>query len=193
MSKHHCPIVLFVVSLLLISCNDKVKPYAEYLKEETKAIERFIRDNKIVVLSDFPANATFAPNEYYRDPATGVYFNIMEKGTVGEEIKVGEEFYVRYSGLRYFADGNDTITRTNEFSVMPAIITYRGLVTMRNRELYSETTPAWIVPMPHIRHGARVKMIVPFNMGSYSDRTGYRNRNTTTYYGEVKYRFDSES
>ncbi len=194
MSKYNYIIALGVASLsMLIACNDKVKPYAEYLKEENKAIERFIKDNNLEILSNFPADTAFQTNQFYRDPGTGVYYNILNKGVSGTAIKEGEEFYVRFSGLRYFANEKDTASYSTEFAIQPDIITYRGPVTMLNRTLYSSTVPAWIVPMPYIGHNARVKMIVPFNMGSYSDRTNFRSGSKTTYYAEIKYRFDSES
>lgn len=186
-------IVLFLLGFMLIgvSCN-KRKTYAEILKDENKAIEKFISQNKLVILDEFPANSTFKPNEFYRDPATGVYYNIIDKGdeSTVDKVKEGEEIYVRFSGLRYFASKNDTIEYSNNDPIrspFPETIIYRGPVTVRNRSLYS--TPGWAVPLPRIGHTGKVKLIVPFNMGSQSDQQSY----STTYYENVTYRFESQS
>lgn len=189
-------IVFFMIGLgvLTLSCN-KTKTYADHLKEERKAIDKFIGDNKLVVLDKLPADTVFKSNEFYRDPATGVYFNIVDRGNFKSKIKPGEEVYVRYSGLKYFANKKDTVSYSNMDPIrapFPETLIYRGPVTMRNSlDLYSNTTPAWAVPLPYVGHTGKVRLIVPFNMGSSADRSNYRSINTTTYYDNVQYRFRS--
>ncbi|MDO5665702.1 MAG: DUF4827 family protein [Bacteroidia bacterium] len=195
MKKTHY-IILFLLSLVFVStsCN-KTKTYADILKDESKAIDKFIKQNNLVILKDFPKDTIFKSNEFYRDPATGVYFNIIERGDPKTKVKLGEEVYIRYSGLRYFANDKDTNSYSNMDlirSPFPETIIYRGPVTMRNRDIYS-STPAWAVPLPLIGHSGKVKLIVPFNMGSSSDRVNYQKVLTTTYYDNVQYRFESQS
>lgn len=190
-------IVLFLLGLTLVtaSCN-KRKTYAEILKDETKAIDKFISENKLVILKEFPTNSIFKTNEFYRDPATGVYYNIIELGdtTAAQMAKEGEEIYVRFSGLKYFASANDSTTYSNLDPVrspFPETIIFRGPVTIQNRSFYSGTTtaPAWAVPLTHVGNAGKVKLIVPFNMGTSSDQSSY----STTYYDNVQYRFESQS
>lgn len=183
-------IVLSLAALLIfgVSCN-KRKTYADLLKDETKAIDKFIAKNRLVILDEFPQNGNFQSNEFYRDPATGVYYNIIDVGdtvNIGK-IKEGEEVYVRFSGLKYFSK-NDTIEYSNLDPIrspFPETFVYRGPVTMINKSLYSATTPGWAVPLGFVGHTGKVKMIIPFNMGSSSDQAGY----TPTYYESIQYRF----
>lgn len=196
MKKAHY-IIFLLLGLMLVtaSCN-KTKTYAQYLKEETRAIDKFINQNNLVILENFPKDTVFKANEFYRDPATGVYFNIVDRGTYRTKANLGEEIYVRYSGLKYFANERDTISYSNMDplrSPLPETLIYRGPVTMRNRDLYSGTTPAWAVPLSSIGHNGKVKLIVPFNMGSNYDRSNFRSAPTTTYYDNVQYRFESQS
>ncbi len=196
MKKAHYTIFLLLgLTFVTASCN-KTKTYAQYLKEETRAIDKFINQNNLVILENFPKDSVFKANEFYRDPATGVYFNIVDRGVSQAKVKFGEEIYVRYSGLTYFANEKDTISYSNMDlirSPFPEILIYRGPVTMRNRDLYSGTTPAWAVPLSSIGHNGKVRLIVPFNMGSNYDRSNFRSAPTTTYYDNVQYRFESQS
>ncbi|WP_436415673.1 DUF4827 family protein [Petrimonas sp.] len=187
-------IIFFLLGLLLVgvSCN-KRRTYAEILKDETKAIDKFISQNKLTILENFPANSVFKSNEFYRDPATGVYYNIIELGdtTSANKVKIGEEVYVRFSGLRYFTSSNDSTEYSNNDPIrspFPESVIYRGPVTVSNRSLYSATTPGWAVPLTRVGHAGKVKMIVPFNMGSQSDQQSY----STTYYDNIQYRFESQ-
>ena len=178
------------LALVSTSCN-KRRTYAEILKDETRAIEKFILENKLVVLDEFPTSLVFKTNEFYRDPATGVYFNIIEPGDTASKVKEGEEVYVRFIGLRYFTSSNDTTEYSNLDPIrspFPESLTYRGPVTVMNRSLYSGTTPGWAVPLTYVGHAGRVKMIIPFNMGSQSDQQSY----STTYYDNIQYRFESQ-
>jgi hypothetical protein len=188
-------IIFFLLGLMIVSasCN-KRKTYAELLKDENKAIDKFITQNKLVILENFPANSVFKSNEFYRDPATGVYYNIIELGdtTNTNMAKIGVVIYVRFSGLRYFRSEKDSTEYSNNDPIrspFPETFIYRGPVTVSNRSLYSGTTPGWAVPLTRIGHAGKVKLIVPFNMGSASDQQSY----STTYYDKVEYRFESQS
>ena len=187
-------IILSLLGLLLIgtSCN-KQKTYADRLKAENKAIDKFIAANKFVILKDFPKDGKFGDKDFYRDPATGVYFNIISVGDTvivddaGEEhrLKFGDEIYVRFKGLKYFSK-NDTTEYNNMNTInspFPNEFPYRGPVNIETRSYYSGTTPGWFVPLQHVGHNGRVKMIIPFTWGSQSDVQSY----TPTYYDLVSY------
>ncbi len=181
-------IILSLIALTILgsSCN-KRKTYADLLKEENKAIDKFIAKNKLVILDAFPKNGTFKEKEFYRDPATGVYYSIVEVGdTINtKKAKDGSEVHVRFKGLKYFSK-NDSIEYNNYDPIrspFPESFTYRGPVTMLNRSLYSSTTAGWAVPLQHVGRNGKVRMIVPFNMGSQGDQQAY----TPTYYDIVQY------
>lgn len=179
-------LLILVASVALISCQKRQPSYAERLKDEIKIIDKFIIQNGIKVLDEFPHDSTFESNEFYKDPLTGVYINIIDKGG-DRKAKYGEEIYIRFDGYRIISEENDTITYSTMQAEKPSTLVYRGLVTLENREtLYGNTTPAWVVPLSFIGHLGRAKMIVPFNMGAMAERQNYH----TTYYDLVTYNFE---
>ncbi len=185
-------IILSIIGLILIttSCN-KRKTYADLLKAESKAIDKFISKNKLVILKDFPQNGQFKDKEFYKDPATGVYYNIIETGdTTNYKLKVGDEVHVRFRGLKYFSTDNDSTEYENmdpNRSPWPETFSYRGDVNLETRSLYSQTTAGFAVPLKNVGHNGRVRMIIPFTWGSQSDQQAY----TPTYYDVITYRLDS--
>lgn len=191
MKKIH---ILFLSAIALLvfmsSCKNKTPTYIDRLKDETKAIDKFISKNNLIILKEYPTDSTFKANEFYKDPLSGVYYNVVDRGLPNNRAKLGEEIYVRFSGLSYFMT-DDSTKYTNDNSItspMPQIITYRGVLSPATRDLYTISTPGWVAPLSHIGHGGRVKMIVPFNMGSEYDRMKYQ----PTYYENVTYRFESQ-
>ena len=186
---HIISLGLTALLALTASCN-KTPTYIDRLNDEADAIKKFISENKIVVLEEYPSDSTFEANEFYKDPASGVYYNVVDRGTLGVRAKLGEEIYIRFSDLRYFMT-DDTTKYTNdnaETSPMPQTIIYRGPLSSATRSLYTTATPGWVAPLPHVGHNGRVKMIIPFNMGSEYDRSKFH----ATYYGSVKYSFESQ-
>ena len=178
-------ITIFTVLISAASCKDQ-KTYADYLKEETKAIDEFIVKNNFNILTKFPANGVFGDKDFYKDPETKVYFNIIEYGDTTENIfPEKEEVYVRFMGLKYFME-DDSTTYTNNDIVDAEVITYIGPVNSTTRNYYS--VPGWAVPLPRVGHNSVVKMIVPFNMGSSNERSQYQ----PTYYNRIEYRFESK-
>lgn len=174
--------ILIGLFILTTSCNNK-KTYAEYLKDERKAIDLLIAKNNFIVLKEFPADSVFGNNEFYKDPETGVYFNIIERGDPARP-QWREEIYVRFKGLNYFKD-NDTIRYSNYHSVFPEQFEYVGPISSTTRSSYA--MPAWVVPLAYVGHKGKVKMIVPFEMGSSLDQSQFE----PTYYDQVEYRFES--
>ncbi len=177
-------IAVFGIILSAISCKDQ-KTYADYLKEETKAIDEFIVKNNFNILTKFPSNGVFGDKDFYKDPETKVYFNIVEYGDTTEKIFLGEKVFVRFMGLKYFMM-DDSTTYTNKDNIFPQEIEFIGPVNSSTRSYYS--VPGWAVPLPRVGHNSVVKMIVPFNMGSSTERSQYQ----PTYYDRVEYRFESK-
>lgn len=178
-------VVLTLIGLLIIttSCNNK-KSYADYLKDERKAIDLLIAKNNFEILREFPANGKFGDNEFYKDPNTGVYFNIIELGDTTRP-QWRENIYVRFKGLSYFKD-NDTTLYSNYQSAFPEVLEYVGPVSSATKSSY--TNAGWAVPLSYVGHKGRVKMIIPFEMGSTYDQSYYQ----PTYYDLVEYRFESQ-
>lgn len=176
--------ILLGTLLLLSSCNDR-KTYADYLKDEKKAIDLFIAQNNLTILDEFPADGQFGETEFYKDPATGVYYHIISPGDTTLELKWKETVYVRFSGLLYFMT-DDTTHYSNQKSVYPEEIVYIGPVNSSTKGNYNN--PGWAVPLDHVGHNGKVKMIIPFDMGSSYDRQQYQ----PSYYNLVHYRFEDQ-
>ncbi|MDD2313355.1 MAG: DUF4827 family protein [Proteiniphilum sp.] len=184
--KHLHLIVIMLSGLLFltISCKDTMT-YADYLDREAEAIDLFIESNNLTILKDFPSGKAFKENEFYKDPGTGVYFHIISYGDTTKKLQWKEEVYVRFSGLHYF-NTEDTTRYSNLNSSYPEEITFIGAVTSSTKSYYD--TPGWAVPLSYVGHTGKVKMIIPFNMGSSYDQSQYE----PTYYDMVQYRFENQ-
>ena len=188
---NHILFALIGLSAFFASCN-RPMTFAEHLRAEERAIARFISENNFTILSNFPSDTIFPANAFFRDPATGVYFNIVDRGDLNNRIDVenhrGRELYIRFRGLDYFMVPNDTILHSNDRAHDPIIMEFQGPVTMQNRALYDMGmgAPAFIVPLQHIGHRGRVRMIVPFSMGFAGDRQRFQ----PAFFDEIDYRFE---
>lgn len=164
---------LLAILFVIISCNDTAT-YIDYLNSEKKSIKKFIKENNIKVLTEYPSDSTFADNEYYYDPVTGVYYNVIDKGD--RKPSLGEEIYIRYKDVKYISDNDTTIYDGNFYSIYgPSTLTYGNTNTY--------TCTGWLSPIPKVGNNGRVKMIVPFNSGTTYDQTYYN----TVYYGLILY------
>lgn len=176
MKKNIIILLLSIAAIGVFSSCNKSKTYAQRLGDEKEAIELFINKNDIKVLKEYPKDSVFKANEFYFDNSSGVYYNVIDSGN-GRRIKVGEELYVRFKGLKYISS-NDTSTYSNINSLQPEILVYGNPLT------YPST--AWVAPLKNVGHLGKVKLIVPFNMGLASDNQSYK----TAYYEELIYRFE---
>lgn len=170
-------IITIVAVGILSSCN-KSKTYAQRLNDEKKLIERFIDKKDLKILNEYPEDSVFQSNEFYFDDSSGIYYNVIDPGN-SRRLKTGEEFYIRFEGLRYLSDHDSVASMSNKHSLEPEVLVYGNTSTY--------ITTAWVAPLRNIGDRAKVKMIVPFNMGLPADNQSYR----TAYYEEVDYRFEN--
>lgn len=184
-------ILLTLIGLLILttSCN-KQKSYADRLKDERKAIDRLITERDFNILTSFPSNGEFGDNDFYKDPSTGVYFNIIDYGDAiyGDSTTIAqfrEKVFIRFEGLHYFMS-KDTTRYTNYHSVSPEELEYVGPVSSMTRNSY--TNAGWAVPLSYVGHRGKVKMIIPFEVGSTYDQNEFQ----PTYYDLVEYRFSTK-
>ncbi len=157
------------------ACDD-TKTYAEMLEEEDDAIERFIRNNDIKVISqsEFYAKDSMTDENEYVQLASGVYMNIVSKGVEDktDTVKNNDEILVRF--LEYNVLNEDT-TLSN--ITEPRIVdSFRYTVTSTSiagtflegymLTYYGTAVPAgWLVPLAYVRNMAHVRLIVPSKMG----------------------------
>lgn len=171
---------LLASTFVFQACNDS-KTYAEMLEDEKKAINRFISENNITVISvdDFEKDTiTKCPpygNEYVRF-SNGVYMQIVKRGE-GDTIRDRSIVSVRF--MEYDILEGDTTGASNYY--MPEVLdvfdyTEYG-TTMYGQfrdESYSmlayfynttQVPTGWLVPLRYIKNDAHVKVIVPSKVG----------------------------
>ena len=156
----------FLVALLLLSsfwagC-DKTQTYAEKLKAEKKAIERFIDKNNIEVLKKMPADSIFKPNQFFRTPE-GLYLNVIEwhfspNIKFNDSIKPGDEVAVRGKYIHYFMTNDPWVYNWNDDE--PIKFKYNPSKTEGGY-----TPLAWDIALQYVNNYALVKMIVPSVIG----------------------------
>ena len=168
--------LISVVAIAMFSSCNKSKTYAQRLNDEKKIIERFIDNNDLTILTEYPKDSVFNEKEFFFDSSSGIYYNVIDSGN-GRRILGGEEFYIRFKGLKYLSN-NDTSTYSNTNSLQPEVLVYG------NTSTYGSV--AWVAPLKNVGNRAKVKMIVPFNMGISMDKQTYK----TAYYEEIDYRFE---
>ncbi len=179
---------VFILGSAFYSC-DNSKTYAEKLADERKAIERYVKEHNIKVISEeeFLKDTVtdLSKNEYvYFD--NGVYMQIVDRGSeeVADTFRNGEMILVRF--VEMFLESGDTTRVSNwdssfnpypeEFRFMKSSTTIQGLFmtdglnfnnnTSTMATEYGTAVPnGWLVPLQYVRNKAHVKIIVPSKMG----------------------------
>jgi hypothetical protein len=156
-----------LISCILSSCNNG-KSLQEMLQEEQKAIDRFIRDNDLVILKDYPSDSVFKENEYYRT-TDGLFFQVVDSGN-GTRVQPLNQVCVRYDysqSVENYASGD-----TSKFT-FPNVVPYTFVygVTSTYWISGSEVCQAWVEPLSYVGENAVVNMIIPSAIGS-ADNNG---------------------
>ena len=184
----------------LASCRDN-KTYADQKEAERSAINKFIADSAVRVISE----ETFARqgyttnvqrNEFVLIPSSGVYMQIVRNG-VGEKIRNGEtaDVLCRFSernlmtdslqlsnNVPYYSSVVDKMTVRNTSGTFTASFV-RGESVMSSALNTTEVPAGWLVPLNYIRVGrpeaegdeiAKVRLIVPHTSGhNYASQSVY--------------------
>jgi hypothetical protein len=179
---------LLAIGMLIQACDD-TKTYAELLEIERKAIDEFVKENKIQTISqeafEEDTITNVAENEYVAF-SNGVYMQIIDRGN-GEIPKSRDEILVRF--IEYDIIAGDTTSASNVFNpysesynIYPdafyytissgsaygqLIITEGAGIGYNMYNAYGSTVvpSGWLIPLQYVRSGARVKLIVPSKMG----------------------------
>lgn len=159
------------------SC-DNTETYAEKLKKQDKAIDRFIKSEGITVLDEYPSDSVFAEKEFVKLPS-GIYMNVIDSGN-GTRAKKGQSVYVRFRDLIYFST-SDTIKYSNmRPGLQPSTIEYQ------QNYANIDACEGFGIPLESVGDGAKVKLIIPGKFGLQADQQNI----TPVYYGFLKYQFD---
>ena len=194
------PLFTLLAFCFLASCRDN-KTYADQKEAERSAINKFIADSAVRVISE----ETFARqgyttnvqrNEFVLISSSGVYMQIVRNG-VGEKIRNGETVDVlcRFSernlmtdslqlsnNVPYYSSVVDKMTVRNTSGTFTASFV-RGESVMSSALNTTEVPAGWLVPLNYIRVGrpeaegdeiAKVRLIVPHTSGhNYARQSVY--------------------
>lgn len=180
-------VFLMVISMVMIaiSCN-KTKTYTEMLKANDKAISRFIDEEGLEILSDFPADTVFKPNQFVK-LKSGAYLNIINRGNSERAVLNKTIIYARFEVRGLIPPDTATVNTLDNPDDAYATFTYGDYSSFSSGSIeYSYISEAVGAPLEYVGNGGRVKLIVPFKIGSQMDQSGGNPR----YYSDLKYTFE---
>ena len=186
-------------SLLMLACIgfqacDDTMTYAEMKEREDDAVAAFIRDSSITVISQsqfFAQDTTtnLDRNEYVQ-LVSGVYMQIVDRGVEGDTIRNNDEILVRFTEYnildKYLSYSNlEYSYMVDSFRYTETASSIAGIFLEGYYYSYfgSTAVPAgWLVPWDYIYDKARVKLIVPSDMGSSTAMSS-----VIPYYYDIRY------
>lgn len=182
-------LICFIIGLCVVfaACSSS-ETYADKLKNERKNISRFINEHNIVVLNQYPASGVFKENEYFRDPLTGVYINVIDSGN-GNRASASKrsEVNVRFDGAMTLPTADSDTTSNNVAGMQPISFTYGIVATYSNSNQgfpeYYYLSTGITAPLQYVGENARVRLIVPFASGSTYQVAIFR----AMYYTQLHY------
>lgn len=181
------------VAVSISSCSDS-ETYADQKKRERLAINKYISENNIKVLSEAEFNSQeqttdTAKHEFVYLSNSGCYMQIIRKGC-GEKLKDGETATIlcRYQEYNLLTDSLQSsnmigyyISVVDKMNVTNTSGTFTGTFKAGESLMYtlygsgSTTVPSgWLVPLSYINIGrqdsedneiARIRIIVPHTQG----------------------------
>lgn len=182
-----------IAIVALASCSDS-ETYADMKKKERSAINRYIANQKINVISEDVFNAqnqttNVDKNEWVLFDGTGVYMQIVREGC-GEKLESGktEKLLCRFNEYNIL-ESDSTLQCSNIYgsnwryeciTVKNTSGTFSGSISNKEfsamYQTYGSTAvpSGWFVPLSYIKLGipasetdeiAKVKLIVPHSMG----------------------------
>lgn len=186
-------IAMALLAIVAITSCSNSETYADQKKKERSAINRYIADQKINVISEstfYAQDSTtdVSKNQYVLFDNTGVYMQIERKGC-GEKLKNGETTTVLCRFNEYnIMEGDSALQLTNitQYSWLVDKMTVKntsgtftasflsGESLMYSRYSSAAVPAGWLVPLTYINLGrpvnendqvAKVRLIVPHTQG----------------------------
>lgn len=181
-------LICFIIGLCVAfgACSSS-ETYADKLKNERKNISRFINEQNIIVLSEYPASGVFKKNEFFRDPETGVYLNVIDSGN-GKRATAAQRSLISVRSSNTLILPSDTITGNDIITgSQPIGFTYGITITYKSTNEYSIDyallSPGLAIPLKYVGEDARVSLIVPFAHGSTYQTALFK----AMYYPQIHY------
>ena len=182
-------LICFIIGLCVVfaACSSS-ETYADKLKNERKNISRFINEHNIVVLNQYPASGVFKENEYFRDPLTGVYINVIDSGN-GNRASSSKrsEVNVRFWDAMTLPTADSDTISNNVAGLQPISFTYGIVATYSSNNTssldYYYLSTGITAPLQYVGENARVRLIVPFATGSTYQLAAFK----AMYYTQLQY------
>ncbi len=182
-------LICFIIGLCVVfaACSSS-ETYADKLKNERKNISRFINEHNIVVLNQYPASGVFKENEYFRDPLTGVYINVIDSGN-GNRASSSKrsEVNVRFWDAMTLPTADSDTVSNNVAGLQPISLTYGIVATYSSNNTssldYYYLSTGITAPLQYVGENARVRLIVPFATGSTYQLAAFK----AMYYTQLQY------
>ncbi len=188
MRKLISSMLAFAVLIIMFSACSNSETYADKLKNESKAINRFVKERELNILKAIPADYVFGENDYYLDEESGIYLRIIDRGDtekMASKEKLSEVMFRYYGTLRFST--SDTTKYSNNAALDPIKFTYGNSSTYTDyyssSYSYSFLSPACAFPLDYVGEGGEVSMIVPFANGSAMQQSYYE----PIFYARIKY------
>ena len=204
-------VAVILTGFALQSCEDDDN-YGERKKKERRIVKSFIKKGTTILAADANDTLVYVPpinvisesqfekqdsttdvskNEYVYFPQTGIYMQIVRKGT-GEKLKSGSTATIlcRYTEVNLRGDSIQTSNQNSYFTEEPDVMTVSntlgtftasfvsGVMYKSYGSSYSQSSTSvpkgWLVPLTYIKIGrqstadeqiARVRLIVPDAQG----------------------------
>ena len=153
----------------------------EYIREEKKAIERYILMQHIEVLNEYPKDSIFEENQYYKT-SEGLYMNVVDPGNTSRRIQTYGEVLVRFDYLYYiksYVSGNTDSIVLN-YAYLP--ISFRYGVSY-STDLVGLACAGFAIPLTYVGEGAVVNLIIPSELGNSNDNSSF----APVFYRNLKY------
>lgn len=169
------------------SCG-KTKSYSDMLKDERKAIDRFIDAQGFEILDDFPEDTVFKENQFVKLD-NGVYMSIIDKGTAERAEK--QKTKILYRCILHYIMEKDTVVFSNygphSNGTLPIPFTYGDYSSADPSSIsYTWVSEGLQAPLQYVGDRAKVKLIVPFKYGTYNDQ----GQGWPVYYEVLEFKFE---
>ena len=186
--------LLLLASILIAFSACSGDSYEKRVKKQKKAIKDFMSDKEI--LYTYPADHHFEDNQYYKEPNTSIYYQVVNPGnikdsmTVADRTKANIPVNLMFDSIFYLVSGNaykGDYTQNGE----PIRFTYGNSGTYTGSSTsagvsYYYMSQSLVLPLEQkIGPGAIVNIVVPFQNGSSYQQSYYE----PFFYKEVRYTY----
>ena len=183
--------VIFVLSAIVltsinIACNQN-KTTMELIREEKRAIERYLDRRNIKVLRTYPKDSIFGENEYLLTK-DGLYMQVVDSGNGRRVRPLIDRVQVRFESFHYIKAyvRGDTASIKLDYTWFPMEFIY-GQPGSYAKDPSGLPCDGWAIPLLHVGEGAIVNLIIPSRIGNSTDNANfapvfYRNLKYTSFY-----------